>query len=105
MSVLLHRESQRIPPGGGTDEDFHFAAAIIVKPLDAPLACFYAILKNLRWFCHAAILLAALTPSSLLPRQQQAGLACWLGRRVRRDGRHSRRIELRKEALEPLHPG
>jgi hypothetical protein len=55
MSVVLHRVSQRIPPGGGADKNFHFAAAIVVKPLDAPLAGFYAILENLGWLCHAAI--------------------------------------------------
>src|SRR5438046_10678122 len=106
MSVVLHRVSQPIPPRDGADENFHFAAAIIVIPLDAPLACCYAILKNLGWLCHAAILLASLTPPSPFPRQQQAGLACWLRRRVRRGGRLlSRRIEPRKKAFEPLHPG
>ena len=47
MPVLLHGVPERLPVRVGTVEDFQFAAPIIVKPLDAPLAL--AILKNLAY--------------------------------------------------------
>jgi hypothetical protein len=41
MPVLLHGVSQRIPPRSRAGENLQLATAIIVEPLDAPLAgCF-----------------------------------------------------------------
>jgi hypothetical protein len=48
MPVLLHGVSQRLSARVGAGEDLQFAAAVVVKPLDAPLAGRYAILDNLR---------------------------------------------------------
>jgi hypothetical protein len=38
MPVLLHGVSQRIPPRSWAAENLQFAMAVIVEPLDAPLA-------------------------------------------------------------------
>src|SRR5260221_14782582 len=73
MPVLLHGVPQRLPVRVGTVEDLQFAAAIIVKPLDAPLAGRLAILENHGWLSHrrkscrgSVIQLTSLPP---LPRQ------------------------------------
>jgi hypothetical protein len=50
MPVLLHGVPERLPVRVGTVEDFQFAAPIIVKPLDAPLAV--SILENRGWLNH-----------------------------------------------------
>ncbi len=52
MPVLLHGVSQRLPVRVGTVEDLQFASAIIVKPLDTPLAGCVAILENHGWLSH-----------------------------------------------------
>jgi hypothetical protein len=48
--VLLQGVPERLPVRVGTVEDLQFAAPIVVKPLDAPLAV--AILENLGWLSH-----------------------------------------------------
>jgi hypothetical protein len=50
MAVFPHGVSQRLPAGIGASENFQFAAAVIVKPLDAPLTGYFAIFKDFRWF-------------------------------------------------------
>ena len=53
--LVGHREQHDVgrPPREGTGENLHqFATAIIVKPLDAPLAGYLAILENLGWRSH-----------------------------------------------------
>jgi hypothetical protein len=54
MPVLLHGVSQRIPPRRRAGENLQFATAVIVEPLDTPLAGCSAIFENLGWFRHAA---------------------------------------------------
>src|ERR1051325_9971075 len=49
MVVRPHRISQCIPSRRWAGEDFQFAVAIIIEPLDAPFAGCFAILENLRW--------------------------------------------------------
>jgi hypothetical protein len=52
MPVLLHGVPQRLPVRVGTVEDLQLASAIIVKPLDTPLARRLAILENHGWLSH-----------------------------------------------------
>jgi hypothetical protein len=47
MAVLSHGVAQRLPPRIVTVEHLQFAAAVIVKPLDAPLAGCFTILETL----------------------------------------------------------
>jgi yecA family protein len=49
LAVILHSISQRLPVRVGTGKDLQFASAIIVKPLDTPLAAHVAILENHGW--------------------------------------------------------
>jgi hypothetical protein len=49
MPVSLNRVSERLRSRIRTGENFQFAATIIVKPLDAPLAGCDPILENLGW--------------------------------------------------------
>src|SRR6266550_919597 len=51
MPVLLHGVAQCLSPCGRAGENLQFAAAVIVKPLDAPLAGRLAILENLGRLC------------------------------------------------------
>ena len=55
MRVILHRVAQRLPPRAVPVEHLQFAAAIIIKPLDAPLAGRLAILENLGWFKYGDV--------------------------------------------------
>src|SRR6267143_613829 len=53
MTVFLHGVSQRIPPRSRAGENLQFATAIIVEPLDAPLAGCSAVFENLGWVTHS----------------------------------------------------
>jgi hypothetical protein len=46
MPVLLHGVPQRLPPSIGSGENLQFASAVIIEPLDPPLAGRIAILEN-----------------------------------------------------------
>src|SRR5436190_18489974 len=71
MPVLAHRVSQRLPPGILAVNISRFAAAIIVEPLDPPLA---ALLVKLGWFGHRDVPPdARLTPDALFPRRGGGG--------------------------------
>src|SRR5436190_24311484 len=71
MPVFAHRISQRLSPGIVAGENLQFATAIIVEPLDSPLA---ALLVNLGWFGHRGVPPdARLTPNALFPRRGGGG--------------------------------
>src|SRR4051794_28651713 len=102
MAVALDRVPQGSRPRIGAGEDLHLAATVIVEPLDAPLAGQLAVLENFGRLWHRGLLHAGLTPpSAFLPRQQEAGLAGWLGARVRY-GPWGRRLQLLQSASQ--HP-
>jgi hypothetical protein len=50
MPVLLHGIPERLPPRIGAGEDLQHRTAVIVEPLDAPLAGGLAIFKDFGWF-------------------------------------------------------
>src|SRR4029077_7722260 len=52
MPVLLHGVPQSLPVRAGTAENLQLAAAVIVKPFDAPLTGRLAILENHGWLRH-----------------------------------------------------
>jgi hypothetical protein len=56
MAVLPHGVSQCVASCCVATENLEFAPAIIVEPLDAPLAACDAILEYLGWFRHGRVL-------------------------------------------------
>src|SRR6202030_1171038 len=74
MPVRLHRVSQCLFPRGRAGEYLQLAAAVIVEPLDAPLAGDLAIFKDFGWFGHRGLRLSAVLTSS--PRFFRVGGGC-----------------------------
>src|SRR5207253_889469 len=73
MPVLLHGVPQRLPPSIGAGENLQFAAAIIVEPLDPPLARCCAILVDIcRLSAGLGRLCHHVSGSKELPKDRQA---------------------------------
>src|ERR1700692_1948981 len=97
MPVLLHGVSQCLSPRGRASEYLQLAAAIIVEPLDAPLAGGFAIFKDFGWFGHAGLL--------PMPGSRRRGRSIREKDRAGFPGRLRRWTGLRPWRRRPSYPG
>src|SRR6266566_4397468 len=87
MPVRLHGVPECLPARRWAGENLQFATAIIVEPLDAPLAGCSAVFEDLGWFTHSPGVpspqLWASSPTSR--HDQRACRSCRPARSVERD--------------------
>ena len=56
MAVSPHSIAQRLLPRVGAGENIQLAPAVVVKPLNTPLAGRFPVLEDLGWLGHASVL-------------------------------------------------